>query len=205
MYDQNQMCESPLHSENSGSPARRVVYAKPPSAWRSTLRFLSQAAVGGMIGSYALLIGVVLYYTNPYNFLLIFFLPLYLTMGAVTGLAIGSITTLLEYVIEEKLTMLPRAIATSAIAILLLAGITWFRNRMDWQLFRQCILIGAIIGFPIGLVTRSKLRLWRLLAHGTNECTAAEADANLPVSPLSSFLSLIGGLALRLVGVVGLL
>src|SRR2546425_4186389 len=70
MNNQNQFCEPKDGAASSlrynvalpASSPRLTALAKPRPAWKSVARFLSQAAVGGALGGYALAIGSAIYY-----------------------------------------------------------------------------------------------------------------------------------------------
>jgi hypothetical protein len=195
MYKQNQLRER-----------EREANGKPCPAWKSVARFLSQAAVGGALGGYAVLVGNALYqYRNPYNFWLIIGLPFWLVGGAVLGLATGALTLLFENLIEEKLSAQTRVIVTSAIATLIFFGLDTFRDSASWQLLKTASLPGGILGLPIGLVAGSRLRLWRVLLLGVDKPPGDEADAVSGATSILYGFSLIGGFALRLVSASGFL
>ena len=217
MYGQSEACETRNETQSSlregatlGSPRKRiVVYEKPRPAWIQTARFLSQASVGGALGGYAFAIGIALYsYQNGYNFLMIILFPVFLVEGAVLGLLTGVLTLLLENLIEERLWLLPRLLVTSIIATLFVVGLQAFENAVTWQLVKASILPGAALGFPVGLVARSKFWLGRALVRGISHWPNSEAFEGLGAARdcgSGSLLSLLGGLALRLVSSTGLI
>lgn len=214
MNDQNQLCEPKVEAASllrdsavlAACSPRIAASARPRPAWKSVAGFLSQAAVGGGLGCYALMIGFALYnYHNPNNVLLIITLPFALVGGAVLGLLTATLTLLFENLIEEKLSPLARVIVTTVIAILIVFGLAAFWNPVSWQLLKTSILPGAILGLPIGLVAGSRLRSWRALLLGVDKPPGAEAYALSGATPLSYGFSLIGGFVLRLVSTVGLL
>ena len=195
MYKQNQLRERKREANGMSRPA-----------WKSVALFLSQAAVGGALGGYALLVGIALYqYRNPYNFLLIIGLPFWLVGGAVLGLVTGALTLLFENLIEERLSAQARVIVTSAIATLTIFGLAVFRDSASWQLLKTSSLPGGIMGFPIGLVAGSRLRPWRVLLLGVDKPPGKEADAVSGATSILYGFSLIGGFALRLVSASGFL
>ena len=214
MYNQNHAGESKQATVNSlpdrsrffASSQRIHVVETSRPAWKSVARFLSQAAVGGALGGYALAIAIALYdYHHPYNFLLMISLPFWLVGGAVLGLVTGTLTLLFENLIEEKLSAQARVIVTSAIATLIFFGLDAFRDSASWQLLKTSSLPGGILGFPIGLVAGSRLRLWRVLLLGVDKPPGEEADAVSGATTILYGFSLIGGFALRLVSASGLL
>ena len=214
MDNPNQVCDSKQATANSlrdgarfsASSQQIYVVEKPRFAWKSVARFLSQAAVGGALGSYALVIAIALYdYHHPYNFWLAISLPFWLVGGAVLGLVTGALTLLFENLIEEKLSVQTRVIVTSAIATLIFFGLAAFRDPASWQLLKTSSLPGGILGLPIGLVAGSGLRLWRVVLLGVDKPPGEEADAVSGATSILYGFSLIGGFALRLVSTSGFL
>src|SRR2546425_623509 len=214
MNNQNQFCEPKDGAASSlrynvalpASSPRLTALAKPRPAWKSIARFLSQAAVGGALGGYALAIGSAIYYDqNNYHLQVLITLPFILAGGAVLGLLTGALTLVVENLIEEKLSALPRVIVTGAIAVLIIFGIAAFWNSANWQLLKILVVPGAVLGLPVGLVAGSKLRPWRLLLLGVDKPPGAEADAVSGATSLSYGFALIGGFALRLVSAMGVL
>src|SRR6266550_8111968 len=119
MFNQTHVCEAKQEAANSLSERTRVSASnmqinfveKPRPAWKLVVRFLSQAAFGGALGGYALVIGIALLnYRGPYNFMLIIALPFMLVGGAALGLLTGAFTLFFENLIEEKLSALARVI-----------------------------------------------------------------------------------------------
>jgi hypothetical protein len=213
MDKQIQLCNPKTNAASSACTSRAlpnysapsVLLARPRSAGRSVALFLLQTAAGGALGGYALLLGTALYFHQRSNLGLIITLPFVLFVGAVLGLFTGAFTLLVEDLIEEKLSAVARVIVTSMIAILSVSGLAAFWNPVNWQLLKMTSLPGVILGLPIGLLGGSRLRPWRTLLLGVDDPPRVEAyAASGPTSFLSAF-SLIGGFALRLASVTGLL
>jgi hypothetical protein len=215
MNNQMQLCDAEDKTLNSlrHNPAlpvcsSQIVAARPRSAWKSVAGFLSQAAIGGGLGCYGLMIGISLYYySNPDDLLMIMIitLPFALVVGALLGLLTGGVTLLVENLIEEKLSTLARMIVTGAIVTLIVFGVFAVYYPASWQLLKSSLLPGAILGLPIGLIAGSRLRLFRILLLGVEEPPAVQSNAVLGATSLSNRFALIGGFALRLVSVVGTL
>jgi len=123
--------------------------------------------------------------------------------GALLALVSGALVLFLENLIEEQLTMLPRAIATSIFSILILMALASIDQDVDWELIKHLLLPGLALGFPVGLMITSKLRLSKLFMFGAFDSTVV--DQQFKESPIQVTLSTIAGLALRLVGVFGFL
>jgi hypothetical protein len=214
MYNQSHACQSKQATTNSLPDRARFfvstqqiqVVAMSSPAWKSVARFLSQAAVGGALGAYALVIRLALYdYRTDYKLLLLLTFPFALVGGAVLGLLTGALTLLVENLIEEKLSALPRVIVTAAITVLIVFGIATLWKSASWQLLKTLMLPGAILGLPVGLVARSRLRFWRVLLLGVDKPPGEEAHAVSEATSIAYGFALIGGFALRLVGVIGVL
>jgi hypothetical protein len=208
MNDQKQ-CE-PGAEGSSCAPcavsSRTIALPKASLAWKTVARFLSQAAVGGAIGSYALLIGATVYYLdktpNPW---MVITVPFVLIIGALLGLIIGGFTLVLENLIEENLSPGPRVIVANVIGSLIAFGLAAIERTANWQLFKLTIIPGAIVGLPIGLVAGSKLRPGRILLLGADKSTRVEPLNGSRAPSVLDCISLLGGFALRIVSVTGFL
>lgn len=188
-----------------GYSAGSALLARPRSTWRSVTLFVLQTAVGGALGGYALLLGTALYFHQGSNSGLITLLPFVLFVGGVFGLLTGAVILVLEDLIEERLSTIARVIVTCVISILIVSGLAAFWNPVNWQLLKMTSLPGAILGLPIGLLAGSRLRPWRTLLLGVHDPSGVEAYAASGATSLSSGISLVGGFALRVVSVTGLL
>lgn len=211
MNDQNQcepgtvdsVCASDAQSTAS---SRTIALPKAGPAWKTVARFLSQAAVGGAIGSYALLVGVTAYYLEKTpNPDLAITVPFVLIIGALGGLIIGAFTLVFENLIEEKLSRGPRTIVANVTASLIFFGLAAIEYSADWQLLKLTILPGAIVALPIGLVAGSKLRPGRVILLGAEKPAGVEELNASKIPPVLDCISLLGGFALRIISVTGFL
>jgi hypothetical protein len=155
---------------------------------------------GGALGSYFISLGATLYwYQNPNRFFSLLAFPFCMLGGALVGLVIGSLTLLLEDLIEEELSVLPRTIVTAVIAVLMMVACAYFVDHVGRQVLKQLILPGVALGAAVGLVARSRLRAAYELIHGLIE------PSSLQRAPISNVVRFAGGIALRLVSTIGLL
>ncbi|HXD31995.1 MAG TPA: hypothetical protein VN643_12815 [Pyrinomonadaceae bacterium] len=196
------------------NPAQRTSLARgahqlkqPSRAWR-VVKFLSHAAIGGAIGGHLLVIGlalnqIIIGSRSWGSGLLLILLPFYMIAGALLALVSAALTLILENLIEEKLTMLPRAIATSIFSILILLGLASLDVQVDSLLIKQLLLPGLALGFPVGIMMTTRLRLSHLFIFGAH--SPELVTSGLRENPISVAVGMIGGLALRLVGVIGFL
>jgi hypothetical protein len=181
-----------------------------PGRFRATATFLCRAAIGGAFGGYLLdvvsTVKAVLepqWYFIPIPVLLFIYLPVYMLYGAVLALVAGGMTLILENLIEEKLTMAPRAIATGVISALLLLGVSRFWAPIDWALIKHTLLPGFVVGVPASLFASTRTRLRHLLRYGVQPSSPQVIDLEANRRLLA--LGTMGTVALRLVSVVGFL
>jgi hypothetical protein len=190
------------------SVARRPVDQGHLRQTNSVARSLSWAALGGALGGYIVVLGVALYALvsteNFYAFFMLFLFPFYMAEGALFGLVTGSLTLLLENLIEQKLASLARAIAASVISILIMVGVVSISEEVSWTIIRIMILPGLALGFPVGLLLRSKRSSVRWLLNGAIAVRPGGSTVTR-LSRISAVPSIVGGLALRLVGIIGFL
>lgn len=176
-------------------------------AWR-IVRFLFHAAIGGAIGGHFLVLGLAIHEnligSDSWGSDLLFIaLPVYMIAGALLALVSAALTLILENLIEEQLTMMPRAIATSMFSILVLIALGSIDAEVDWELIKRLLLPGLALGFPVGIMITSRLRLSRLFMFGA--FASMPIDQRFKENPILVTLSTVAGLALRLVGVFGFL
>ena len=168
------------------------------------VRSLGQAMAGGALGAYLLfVISLALYnYSSADQ---VFLLPFSLAAGAVIGLVIGSLMLVLENLIEERLPTKWRVVVTSLIGILLVLGLASVDQPVESRLIGAVILPGTALGLPVGLLIRSKLPLWRSLVYGAHQTVVLEASEDEAADRVLAAFRFVGGLALRLVSVFGIL
>lgn len=174
------------------------------------LAFLCRASLGGALGGYLVDVGftvdAVIHHQwsyIPIPVVLFIFLPVYMLFGSLLGLVTGGMTLILENLIEEKLTMAPRAVATAIFSVVALACIGSFWVPLDWALIKQVFLPGLGLGLPVGLFASTKLRLRHLLIYGAH--LSSKEDHHPDTNQIMIGLGSIGAVALRLVGIVGVL
>lgn len=130
--------------------------------------FIAQAAVGSFCGSVVVLLVRILFVYQPRNGFYAFFLPflmgLALATGAVAGLLIWAGTKEVDG---------PLLGITRTLLGVLVMGLAWF--ALWYFLFREettseallwMLAIVVVSGLSIGLVTGTRLRLWRELVRG---------------------------------------
>lgn len=202
------------------SPARQRTRSNRPSKLRQVARFFLRALIGGAIGGYLCELGALGWEISYYrqnrwlveailesgkgNELVVGFfetLPFYLIGGALFAAITGSLTLVFENLIEEKLKVLPCAIATSGFSVLLMIGLVRIAGPVKWTLVLELSPAFIALGFPVGLLARSRLNFWRLLVYGAAPSTASR---EMHRDSISSTLSIVAAVALRLVGFFGL-
>jgi hypothetical protein len=86
-------------------------------------------------------------------------------LGMVFGLVTGTLALIFENLIEEDLEMLLRAVATSVLSFLILLGLARIMDPPD-VVAKTLVLPAIALGFPVGLISGSKLRIRQLLRYG---------------------------------------
>lgn len=185
----------------------RVSKAKRSARLRSIATFLFRTGLGSTLGAYLSIFGMLVYSRNdnpPHNLdLLDVSLMLAFFMVPAFPLALVSrwLTLIFENLIEEKMTLLPHAIATGIFSILLLLAMWRTSEPFDSTAVKLLGAFGFTLGFPVGLLARLKLNLLDRLIYGGQEpvMDIRDLDRNLVLF----VVGITGGLALRLVGIVG--
>jgi hypothetical protein len=130
--------------------------------------FIGQAAVGSFCGSFVVMLVRVLFVYQPRNGFFAFYVP-FLMMS---GLATGAVAGLLIWAGTKEADGPLLGITRTLLGVLVM-GLAWF--ALWYFLFREDITSEALLwmlavvgvsGLSIGLVTGSRLRLWRELVRG---------------------------------------
>jgi hypothetical protein len=130
--------------------------------------FIAQAAVGSFCGSFVVLLVRVLFVYQPRNGFFAFYVP-FLMMS---GLATGAVAGLLIWAGTKEADGPLLGITRTLLGVLVM-GLAWF--ALWYFLFREDITSEALLwmlavvgvsGLSIGLLTGTRLRLWRELVRG---------------------------------------
>ncbi len=185
-----------------------VRHTKAEPTWKQVTRFLAKSTVGGILGAFLLTLACTAYTFRNENqvprtaiILYVIVLAFVVANGAIAGFVVGTFALLLEALIEEKLSGLSLAIATTAIAVFMFFGLSAVANAPSWQNFEWSVIPGVIFGLPAGLLARSRfqpvLRLLLGVAAGPKRWVE---PGN---SPFSYSLSVVAGLVLRIASACG--
>lgn len=135
---------------------------------KSVLTFLSQGAVGGMVGYFLIVAAIIVLQPNGYSFLFFVLLPLFLAFGAV----FGSITAGFVWLAAKLFKSRPGFVARSAIVLgittlLSVALFYWTSEvpREQWTLSWKVGFVCAL-DLPIVLMTGSRIRPCHLIFLG---------------------------------------
>lgn len=138
--------------------------------------FIAQAAIGSFCGSLVVLLVRILFVYQPRNGFFAFYLPFLMALGLATGALAG----LLIWAGTKEADGPLLGITRTLLGVLVM-GLAWF--ALWYFLFReeeisseaQLLIMAAVIvsGVSIGLLTGTRLRLWRELVRGgeTKELT----------------------------------
>ena len=130
--------------------------------------FVAQAAIGSFCGSFIVLIARILLVYQSYNALLIFSLPFLTMLGLATGIVAGFLIWAASKEADGRLLGITRSLMG-----VLVTGLAWFAlwyywlkeefssDKLPWML-----AVAIVSGLSIGLLTGSRLRLWRELVRG---------------------------------------
>ena len=160
------------------TPTRRIHITKPP-VLPPLGRFISQGMlVGAVIGFLLVLSTMVWFWTNGYNFVLIFVLPVWL----VGGMAFGSFEGLVMWACTRLARRQLGAAVRAAIGVAVYGiafGVYWFMTPprpygepVTAPIFLLGIVVNVLIGAVLGLVTGSRLQPWREASRGSKELPA---------------------------------
>ena len=135
---------------------------------KSILTFLSQGAVGGMIGYFLLVAASIVLQPSGYSFIFFFVLPIFLAFGAV----LGSITAGFVWLAAKLLKRRPGFVARSAIVLgittLLSIALSYWTSEVPSEQWSWLWKVGFVcaLDLPIVLVTGSGIRPCHLIFLG---------------------------------------
>ena len=135
---------------------------------KSILTFLSQGAVGGMIGYFLLVAASIVLQPSGYSVIFFFVLPIFLTFGAV----LGSITAGFVWLAAKILKRRPGFVARSAIVLgittLLSIALSYWTSELPSEQWSWLWKVGFVcaLDLPIVLVTGSRIRPGHLIFLG---------------------------------------
>lgn len=191
--------------------SRGILVRTQPTKWTSRLRrlasFAFRAGLGGSLGVFVWSFGRVVYYRiyapgiQPYASEILFEIVVLSVPAFLLALITCALTLGLENLIEEKLTLLPCAIATAILSALILLGLIRIWVPLDWEEIKRLAPQGLALGFPVGLLARAKLNLGDRLIYGGQKPVTDIRD--LERNLFLFVMGVTGGVALRLVGVIG--
>lgn len=176
---------------------------------RSLKTLLSQSAAGGALGCFLMLCGKVVWHPSGYNFFVVLFFPIYLFYGALVGISAGTVIWVLQKLCKISLRLLFRVViavlfTTLVLAVLFGEGISIDQQSLIW------FIPGISLGLPIGMLTGSNVRPWRLIACGTAappKLKVLFSKGPIRISRTTEELggSFLMGLPLRVASLVGLM
>ena len=164
---------------------------------RTILTFLSQGAVGGMIGYFLLLVCFALR-PNGYSFLYYVALPVLLAFGALWGAVAGFFIWLPGALLKRRIGFLGRTV-TAIGAMSLLSAAVFYRTgeQPNYEVYPRLIGYLCAVYFPIVLMTGSGIRPGRVLVFG--------AGGRIARRRFRHWLAIPPGFLLRATSIFGML
>jgi MFS family permease len=174
---------------------------------KSILTYLSQGAVGGIVGYFLLVAASIVLQPSGYSFIFFFVLPIFLAFGAF----LGSITTGFVWLAAKLLKRRPGFVARSAIVLsittLLSIGLSYWTSELPGEQWSWLWKVGFVcaLDLPIVLVTGSGIRPGHLIflgarprskRHNFGSWLAYPAGALLRVASIFAFLESLLALAI---------
>ena len=161
--------------------------------------FFFQGLAGGILASFLLLLGIILWDDHPHRGWVIFFIPSYLSMVS----AIGLVQATLIWGTYRLTRIQLRAPARVAITIFCIGFINFLIAIKQQNVNKTHFAIGAGIAFltflPVALLVGSSIKPWELFTFGS---IANGKNANRTGS--RSVLATLGTLPLRLMSIFAL-
>jgi len=135
---------------------------------KSILTFLSQGAVGGMVGYFLIIVFYLALQPSGYSFVFFFVLPLILTFGAVLGAITASFVWLTAKLLKRRPGFVARSAVVLAITMLLGVALSYWTSESSSV---QLSLLGKVglvcaLDLPIVLMTGSGIRPCHLIFLG---------------------------------------
>lgn len=166
---------------------------------KTILTFLSQGAVGGMVGYFVITTFFVIHQPTGYNFVYLVALPVILMFGSTIGAVAGVFVWLPGVVLKRRLGFVARAgMATAAVLAqgYAFSFVTGLEESDQWSLAWVIACLCAI-SLPVAIVTASGIKPCRLLALGSGQRKGRHN--------IGSWLAVPFGFLLRVASIFGLL
>jgi hypothetical protein len=166
---------------------------------KTIVTFLSQGAVGGVIGYFLLMVFSVISFPNYYNYLYLGALPMILGYGSAFGSTTAVFVWLAGVLLKRRLRFVARVVIAMAVMTLLAAALSYLTDEPQRDQWSVIWLIGFScgLGLPVGLITGSRISPWRMIVLGSSP-RGARRD-------FGSWLSIPVGFLLRVASVLALL
>ena len=135
---------------------------------KSILTFLSQGAVGGMVGYFLIVVFYLALQPSGYSFVFFFVLPLILAFGAVLGAINAGFVWLPAKLLKRRPGFVARSAVVLAISMLLGVALSYWTSEsssVQLSLLGKVGLVGAL-DLPIVLMTGSGIRPCHLIFLG---------------------------------------
>ena len=135
---------------------------------KSILTFLSQGAVGGMIGYFLIVAFGTMLQPYGYSVLFFFILPLILAFGAVLGSFTAAFIWLAAKLLKRRPGLVARSAVVLAITMLLSVALSYWTSESSseqWSLLGKVGFV-CLLDLPIVLMTGSRIRPCHLIFLG---------------------------------------
>jgi hypothetical protein len=138
--------------------------------------FIAQAAIGSFCGTFAVMLGRILFVYHSYNGYFIFYLPFLMGLGLATGLVAGFLIWAATKEADGQLLTITRSLIGVLVTALAWFALWYFlltEGNISLEAQVWLLLGVAVSGVSIGVMTGSRLRPWRELVRGGETKTTA--------------------------------
>ena len=135
---------------------------------KSILTYLSQGAVGGMIGYFLLVAASIVLQPSGYSFIFFFVLPIFLAFGAVLGSITAGFVWLAAKLLKRRPGFVTRSTIVLSITTLLSIALSYWTSELPSEQWSWLWKVGFVcaLDLPIVLVTGSGIRPCHLIFLG---------------------------------------
>ena len=164
---------------------------------KTILTFLSQGAVGGMIGYFLLIVSVALH-PNGYSYFYYVALPVLLAFGALWGAVAGFVIWLPGALLKRRIGFVGRTVTAIGAMSLLSAAVSYLTGEQpNNEVYPRLIGYVCAMYLPIVLMTGSEIRPGRVLVFG--------AGGRIARRRFRHWLAIPPGFLLRATSIFGML
>jgi hypothetical protein len=129
--------------------------------------FLGQGAAGYAMTTYVMVVAMMFYNPNGYNFFYLVLLPIQLLIAGIVGAVAGVAVWLVGWLLKRRLNILARAAVGIGLATLPVAAFTLSEGVvLEWRTL-VALLVGALLALPSALMAGSRFHPLRRIVFGS--------------------------------------